>query len=300
MLSIGIIAGLVAMFCWGIADFIQAVLAKKLGTPKTVLISNSIGMVVNIAMILVFFSLGYGYVLNRVESSILIFACLLQAVASFAFITAFEKGEVSIVAPLSGTYSLVTVLLAVFILGEVLTLYKIISIIFIILGIVLVSTDFSKLKNLHTVNGVKEVLVAVLLWGVYFFLLAYIKDMYLLRAGVESSKLILGMNIYLMTSLFGGIFSILIALMLKAAIKREDIKSNTAVLFFANLILYTAAWIAVNVGLVTELVSLLAPVSSLYPAITVLLAAIVLKEKLVKNQYIGLVTILAGIFLLGF
>jgi drug/metabolite transporter (DMT)-like permease len=239
-------------------------------------------------------------VLSTVELIIILLVCLLQAFGSYSFIKSCEIGEVSIVAPISGTYSLITVFLAILFLGESLTTLRLVSIFFIVFGIILVSTDFSKLRHLHTVKGVKEVFMAVLCWGIYFFLLAYVKNSFFLRNDIETAKLIFGINIFLFTNLFGGIFSIIISLMLKARFDIIDMKPKVTILFLVNLVLYTIAWVAINAGLVTEMVSLLAPVSSLYPAITVILAAIVLKEKLVKNQYIGLVVILAGIFMLGF
>jgi transporter family protein len=54
------------------------------------------------------------------------------------------------------------------------------------------------------------------------------------------------------------------------------------------------------IGLTVADVSFLVPISSLYPAVTVILALIFFKEKLVKNQIIGVIIIITGLFFLSF
>jgi uncharacterized membrane protein len=298
-ISTAIIAGLIAMFCWGIADFLQAILVKKLGTPKTLFISHAISLAVTTIMVCVFFLLRQEIILSSFEIMIISASCLLQGIATYFFFKALEIGEVCIVAPISGTYSLVTVALAIIFLGEQMTIVKTISVVLIVFGIIFVSTDFSKLRHLHTVKGVKESLLAVLFWGIYFFLLSYAKGMFITRTGIEKS-MGLAANMFLLSNLFNAIFVILIVYRLSPKIQRSDLDKKNVIFFLINVVLYTFAWIVINIGLVSDMVSLLVPVSSLYPAVTVILAAMILKEKLVKNQYIGLFVILAGIFMLGF
>jgi drug/metabolite transporter (DMT)-like permease len=159
-LSIGITAGLVAMLCWGIADFVQALIVKKIGTEKSFLMSGLGGLFLSLILFLGYLKFGGSIPLNNTLLGILLVASLIQTFGSYFFFRAFEKGEVSIVAPISGTYSLITVVLAVLFLGEILSLVKVIAIAFIIIGVMLVSTDISKLRHLHSVNGVKEVLLS--------------------------------------------------------------------------------------------------------------------------------------------
>lgn len=300
MLSIGIIMGLTAMLCWGFADFFQAVLVKRLGTLKTIFIGNLIGMAVNTVFFIVFFALGQSIVLTVKDIVIMAFACFIQALASYNFFKSLEIGEVSIVAPISGTFSLITVILAVMFLGETLSIVKIVSILLIVLGVVFVSTDFSKLKHLHTVKGVKEALLAVLFWGIYFFVLGLISKNYIVDGASYGLKMQVAAAIFLFTNLFGALFMLLIVIFMKTKITKEDMKQkNTLLLFIVNLVLYTGAWVAVNIGIVSEFISILTPVSSLYPAVTILLAVIFFKDRLVINQKIGIFVILSGIFLIS-
>jgi len=54
-----------------------------------------------------------------------------------------------------------------------------------------------------------------------------------------------------------------------------------------------------NMGISTEFVSIVAPISSAFPVVTIILAYIFLKERMVLNQKIGAVLILTGLILIS-
>ena len=53
-------------------------------------------------------------------------------------------------------------------------------------------------------------------------------------------------------------------------------------------------------GASTELISIVGPISALYPAVTLILARLFIKEKLILIQKIGIISILFGLFLISF
>ncbi len=285
MLSVGIISGLIAMLCWGIGDFLLAVTVRKIGQLKAMFWGNIIG-VVPILLIVIYFFNQLFITIN--EFLILLGGGAIMLVATLSFYKAYEIGEVSVVTPIATSASLVTVLLAVLLLGEQLTFLNIISIIIISIGIVLVSTDFRKLKHMHTVKGVKEAVITMILWGVHIFIIKILSGtMNLVNISVFSFLVI---NSYLM----------LYPLVKKVPIKLKELKKDRIYLIFiANSFLFLIAWVAFNYGIKHDLVSLVAPVSSLSPAITVILALIFYKEKLVLNQKLGILTVLIGLFLIS-
>jgi drug/metabolite transporter (DMT)-like permease len=163
---------------------------------------------------------------------------------------------------------------------------------------VLTSTDIKKLKNIYTAKGVKESLITLVLWGIYFFIIGRVSKNLSSIPGM--AKIVVAANIFIFTSVINGFLMAGFAAYKHGVTSINDLKTRYVLpLFLVNLFLYTFAWLVINYGLTQDLVSLVAPVSSLYPAITVLLAGFFLKEKLVLNQKIGILTILGGIFLIS-
>jgi drug/metabolite transporter (DMT)-like permease len=64
-------------------------------------------------------------------------------------------------------------------------------------------------------------------------------------------------------------------------------------------LLDTAANIAYNIGIATALTSVVVTLSSLFSAVTVLLAWVVLRERLARWQWVGVMTILLGVLLVN-
>lgn len=285
MFSIGIITGLIAMLCWGVADFLFSIPTKKLGAKKTIVIYNIFSLILVLPFILYFYDSLHITLTNLV---LLIIAILIDAVAIFYFLRAFEIGEVSIVVPISAGYSLVTVILAVLFLSETLTLVGFFSIFIIIIGLIFTSTDIRKLKHIHTTAGVKESLIAMIGWGVYFFIIGNV------------SKTMDYKNLFVFTTVLLAIVFAIFAIIKRVVVTKQDLKHKGILpILIITSIIYSVAWFVINYGITQDLVSLVTPISSLYPVITVILAVVFYKEKLVLNQKLGILAILAGLFLIS-
>ena len=59
------------------------------------------------------------------------------------------------------------------------------------------------------------------------------------------------------------------------------------------------AYISYSIGIEKYLTSLVGPLAAAYPLVTVLLAIIVLREKTVFNQKLGMAGVIAGVILLS-
>ena len=295
MFTIGIIAGLIAMVCWGIADFLQALVIRNIGSSKTMFIGNIMAIILTFPFFYIFIS--NGFLLFNAQVLVIIFvSALIDTVAVFAFMKSFEVGEVSIVTPISASYSLITVLLAMVFLGERLPLMKFASIMVLVSGIILTSTDIKKFR-LHAAKGVKESVVAMIGWGIYFMLIG-VAMKHLSNSYPGENIWIIAGTIFFLSTFFNSIMLALLGFLTKGVPKKEEITKNIFVIF-VNFLLYTLAWVAVNYGIAQEMVSIVAPVSSLYPALTVLLAMFFLKEKTAMNQRYGIMLTLLGIFLIS-
>ncbi len=296
---------LIAMFCWGIADFLQALVIKKIGSLKTMFFGNLFGIFFSLFFFFYFFSLGKIHI--DLTSFLLLFgAGIIDVIGVYNFMKSFEIGEISIVTPISASYSLVTVILAFLFLGETLSFLKIISILIILFGIVLVSTDLKKLKNLHTARGVKESLIALFVWGFYFFVIGVVSKRLFdytfsgMALTPFEAKVSVAINLFFFSNIINTGLMILFSGIKEKNKSFSVLKAKNVLLFiFINFVLYNVAWIAVNYGIAQDLVSIVTPVSSLYPALTVVLAWFFLKEKLVLNQKIGVFLTIFGIFLIS-
>ena len=105
-------------------------------------------------------------------------------------------------------------------------------------------------------------------------------------------------NLYIFSSLINTLFFVLFVTLRKKVPNIKECKQIFSYAFI-NSIFFGIAWIVLNYGLSLGQVSLVIPISSLSPAITVVLAVIFFKEKLVLNQKLGILTIMLGLFLIS-
>jgi drug/metabolite transporter (DMT)-like permease len=287
MISIGIIFGLLVMVSWGVSDFMQALSAKKIGTMKALFLVNAAELLLTLPFFVYYFQAGT--LVFKLDH--LIYYGLFAFFELFAFynlMKALEIGEVSIASPISATYPLVTVILSVIILHEELAILKAAAIIIILCGIFLISGDIKEIKKFHKVNGVKEAIISMLCFGINFFI-----------AGVMV-KTIDPISVFIFSILVSQPVIIVYSLMNKGMIRKDDAVNMKYILFgVIGGFIYTVAWLMFNLGMSTELISIVSTISALFPAITVMLALFFLKEKLVMSQKVGIVTILVGIVMIS-
>jgi drug/metabolite transporter (DMT)-like permease len=287
-MNIGFLSGLLSMLGWGIADFLAAKSSRKIGFILTLFFIQIIGFF----LALVYFFLKFPTINIKGLSRffiILFSASFLLLVATLAFYKGFEKGKVSLVSSISSSYSMVTVILSIIFLGEILKSNQIIAIFLIILGIVLASINLKELigtKKITVFLGVKEGLIAMLGWGIGFFLI------------VNPSK-----NLGWFLSMFIIRLFITIMLILYLIFKRQSLKINFQRSFL--LLILLAGFLTVvadfgySFGVHSEYASIVAPVSASYPLVTIILAKIFLREKLAPNQTFGIVSVIAGLILIS-
>ncbi|MBT3720099.1 EamA family transporter [archaeon] len=292
MLDISIISGLVAMFSWGIADFIQSKVVRQMGSYKTMYIGNIVWII---------FVLPFAFFISlkiSITNLILLFVgSVMQVFAIYNFYQSMKIGEVSIVTPISGSYSIITVLMLLLLLGQKLNLMTISAIFILIIGIILTSTDLKKIKHIHTVKGVKEAVIALLMWGSYFFFVEVVaKDITFFLHFPATD----GLTVFFYSGVFIGFSSLIFSILHKGQTKLRDLKKNNIFWFvLVAQLIYTVAWAVINYGVSVGNTALITTISSLYPAITVILALIFYKEKLVLNQKIGILIILIGLILIS-
>jgi drug/metabolite transporter (DMT)-like permease len=292
----GILLGLATALCWGSADLFSRFATRKIGTFRTMLYMQAFGcLLVTLAMPQLG---GWGHLADgsgwRPWAWGISAGCL-NTLSTLALYRSFEIGKMSIVAPLSASYPVLTLLLSMF-TGERLTLLRLAGIILTIVGVVLVAggekipEDANPLdeiahpgkKNL----GVGWALLSAIGFGVMFWLLGIrvvpalgaAPSVWMIRA----------------TSVCATLLVILVSRRSMAPPSNRDVPW-----IFAVGLLDTSAYVFNNYGMQHEQVSVVSVLASLYGAVTVALAAILLREHIARWQWLGITAIFAGVVLIS-
>jgi drug/metabolite transporter (DMT)-like permease len=290
----GILFGLATALCWGGADLFGRFATRKIGTMRTMLYMQLIGTIL-ISLVMPLLG-GWGRLFHGPSPAPLwawgILAGLLNTFSSLALYRSFEIGKLSIVAPLSASYPVLTMLLSVF-SGERLTPTRIAGMALAIGGVVLVargetaatqdaaSTNSAETKSL----GLGWALLAAVGYGVMFWLL-----------GIRVVPLLGGAPSVWIIRLVSFLGTLLVMPILGK--KKDGATSVPWWIFFVGL-LDTTAYVFNNFGMKMEQVSVVSVLSSLYGAVTVGLAAVILKEGVSRIQWLGIVSIFVGIVLIS-
>lgn len=322
--SYGIVSGLTAALCWGIADFFARSATRNGGTFRTLL---TLQLIATVALLAVAMPLGLLHLTGLPTGPTLAAVVLSLIILGGAALLyrAFAIGTLALVSPIAASYAAVTALLAMLLSGERPRLPQFIGIICTLGGVILAgavssyppadhaatphpSTDSHTKRTTKAppslAPGLAEALLSMLLFGGAYWALRFVVPA---LGGV--------------TVAFIGKVSDLIALLLLALAatllqRRRTPRSpaspplllaqpatgqrNIFLLAVIPTALFdTTANIAYNLGITGSLTSLVAVLSSLFSAVTVLLAWIFLRERLSRWQWVGTLAIFVGIALVS-
>lgn len=294
----GILLGLTGAVFWGAADFAARFAARRVGAYRTLFFMQLFGFAALSAYLKWTGGISRGVAPGWQPWAFAAFAGVLNTFASLSLYYSFQIGVMSIVAPISSSYPALTVTLAL-LSGERLRPLRAAGLAVTLIGVILAATSFaSNSSNASSSASAEDAPHARLAKGVGWAIVAAI--------GFGFLFWFLGFHVVPLT---GSAFSVwmirlstLSTLALVAAPARQGLRiprSNVWWLLAAVGVLDTAAFLANNAGLRTGSVSVVSVLASLYGAVTVLLAWIVLRERLERTQWLGIVLIFAGIVLVS-
>lgn len=282
----GILAGFAVMISWGIADFVQSIPIRKIGTPKTIFLRNCL-TILFVGIIGLYFYFDKQITIKNADFLVIVSSSIAYVFGYYMFMKGFEIGNISLVSPIGSSYSIITVLLALLFLHEKLPLVKLFAILIMIIGVLLTSTDIREIKNITSQKGLKEALLSMSGLGIAFFIL-----------GLASKQMDI-LNIFIFASLSQAVFFIFLSLAKNGLVKKNDINFRISTIFIIHSLIVNMGWFLYIYGIGKNLVSLVTPLSSLFPGITVILALVFYKEKLVANQKAGIISILLGVYMIS-
>jgi len=281
LILISVIFGLSASVGYGLSDYIGAKVTRKIGEYKIILFSHFLGLFLLVPLVLITKT---SLLMSPSTFFLFIIYGLLAVIAIFYFYKALKIGPVSLVTPIAASYSLVSVISALLFYKEKLVLNHYLAIFLIIFGIIITSFKIEKQKiKLINTKGIFYAFIPMFLWGISIpYITFIIKEIGWISATFYE---------YLLIMLFIYFYIL---------IKKIDIKN---IRFTKDLIGFAffrfLGFSMMNIGLLYGLISVVAPVESTSPLITVILALIFLKEKIQKHQLVGAFITIAGLIFLS-
>jgi drug/metabolite transporter (DMT)-like permease len=267
-----------ASLAWGVADFVGPWQARTLGTLRVLLWAEIAGMV---AMAILVAARG-GYP-HDPAVWLAVPASLSAMLGLFAYYRGMAVGAMAVVAPIAGASAVIPVIFGIA-TGDRPSSVQYVGIAAALVGVILASQEHQAGGQRKVAAGVGLALLAALGFGFYFPAM---------HAAGKADP-------YWASLIFRVAASILVAavaLVQRPALRLEGWK--IAVVIGVGLgdalgnVLFAAA--AGQGGLV----SLTSVLASLYPIVTVLLAAVVLHERVARLQALGVALTLTGVILIA-
>jgi drug/metabolite transporter (DMT)-like permease len=283
-----VIYGLLAALGWGSTDFLGAVSGRRLGSLPALAVSQVAGTCLAVILFLV-----HGTGFSPVEGLLgFVAANGLIAMAAYALhYRALELGPVAVVSPIGAGYAVVGFSLAVLLLGEHPGSFAIAGGLITIAGVVLVSTNLPLLRaGLHEKPpGLWWAFGSSIGFGVAGLLLGVIA-----RDSDDWVVTLMSTRLALLVALAPLLFVRRRTFhRLGDAAPRAYVAAGVAGLFD---LMGVAAYSA---GATRGYLSIVLAASAIFPMIAVALSVAFLRERLVLNQYLGVLAVVGGLLLLA-
>jgi drug/metabolite transporter (DMT)-like permease len=279
-----VVYGLVSAGAFGCADFLARQVTHRVGYFTTLFVLQLIG-----SAILVPFALLFERAFWHAADPWLFIAGLgaLNLIASLALYRAFEYGVLSVVAPLVSLSPAVTAALALLVLRERPTQTVLAGMAIALVGTVWLSRTTTLVSGpppRHARAGLISAAVAVVGLGLMSF-------------GAKIAAAAVGpMSTIVALRAVGVVIALVVTQVTRARLVGMPRPQWPVAL--AMVALDTIAFVAYVTGLGAGSVAVVSTLSGLFSAITVGLAAVVLKERLYPAAYVSIAVMLAGVVLI--
>ncbi len=316
----GITFGLVAALCWGVADFCARGSSRTGGTFLTLFYVEIIATVGMLALNLPLGLISFAHATPGMVALAVIINLAILGGAALLY-RAFAIGTLSLVSPIAASFAALTALLAL-LSGERANPLQLVGIALTVVGVTVASTvpastaDNAKghrataavaVGHWRAAPGLVEALGAMLVFGVCYWALRFPVAALGGTTTVFIAKLADTVVVVLIA--LGGL--LLYRYRLRGYAQQDSagerapwyVIRRPARAFWPWVLgvalLDTAANVAYNVGITVSLTAVVSVISSLFSAVTVLLAWVFLRERLARWQWAGVGAILVGILLVS-
>ncbi|MBI2856405.1 MAG: DMT family transporter [Chloroflexi bacterium] len=273
--------GFASMFAWGVTDMMARYAAVHLGSAMVALTVQGMGVVPPLLLgISRYPPLDY---LAAGDFIVLTFFCGFLFTSGYVvYYQGLLKGQVFIVSPLTSSWLVVTTILGVIFLDEVVGPVNALLIGVVLLGIILTSASG---RDGTTASGYWYGITGMIAFGIAFTLW---------------KPLVEDVGPYVTVASVRFISAILLGSYLTATGAMRVSWSRHATLLVASAaVVDSLGYVTFNLGIERAPISLIAPVAASYPAVTLVLAWVLVKERVRPLQMGGIVTVLGGVVALS-
>ena len=281
-----IMFALISYFAWGTGVFGEAIVVRRLHSYSLIFWSFLLSLL-----------LAAPYALFQLDSFALYTPILLilnfflalstLLLGTVAYYEALKRENPVLVGTIASSFPFVTIIASLVFLGERVSQKQVLAIAIILIGLLLSMIKFEMFtrRKIAVHPPILLAFLAMIVWGLYF---TFIK-IFVEKVGWFWPN-------YIAFFAFPLIF--LYTKLRKVKIEKFT-KNNALVPLVLSTILVRIAEFSYNAGISRGLVSIVAPIAGANPTLFVLLAFLFFKDKITKQQIIGIVTTLVGIVLLS-
>jgi len=281
-MQVGLLIAFFSMLAFGFSDIFTQRAVRGIGSLNSGVYRGMVTISIAIAALLIS---GYAFVYNIYMMLFSAALGLFGFVPYMTFLAAMKKGKIGIVSPISNSAFVVTVILAVVVFSEHLTMLNLFSILLVLLGVIFLTINFKDIRyNKEIIPGALYAAATAAMWGIFFLLYKIPVD----AIGPYAT--------FLITEVFVFIPSFLILAMKGGFIipDKPQIKiliSDGVFVAFGGM-LFSIALLFADVGIVTT-------ITKASPLVAAALAVAINKERLRKYQYPAMIAVVAGVLLLA-
>jgi len=287
----GILLGVLTALTWGGSDFLARFATERMGTLRTLLYMQFIGFIL-LTLALPWLG-GWGHLADGSGWQPWAWGVLagcVNAVSTLGLYRSFEIGKMAVVAPLSASYPALTVTLSL-LSGERLSAARAAGIVCTMLGVLLVAAG-EKAPDANDAEAVRRsgkgigwALASAVGFGLLFWLLG---NRVIPRVGAPQTVWMIRMTC-----------TVIAAAVILVARQPIKLPRNTRSISLGMGVGDTTAFVFSNRAMQLEQIAVVSVLGSLYGAVTVALASIVLREHVSRWQWLGIAAIFSGIYLMS-
>ena len=287
----GILLGVLTALTWGGSDFLARFATERMGTLRTLLYMQFIGFIL-LTLALPWLG-GWGHLADGSGWQPWAWGVLagcVNAVSTLGLYRSFEIGKMAVVAPLSASYPVLTVTLSL-LSGERLSAARATGIACTMIGVLLVAGG-EKAPDANDAEAVRRsgkgigwALASAVGFGLLFWLLG---NCVIPRVGAPQTVWMIRMTC-----------TVIAAAVILVARQPIKLPRNTRSISLGMGVGDTTAFVFSNRAMQLEQIAVVSVLGSLYGAVTVALAAIVLREHVSRWQWLGIGGIFFGIYLMS-
>ena len=281
---------ILTFFLWGIAD-----LFYKKGNNDNDKYSHlktgiMVGLVMGIHALIYYFSKDVKFDLMSVLKYLPVSLCYI--ISMIIGYKGLKYINLSISSPIQNSSGLITSLLLVIIFKVKLSIWEVIALIVMAIGVVMLSVIENK-KDIKV--AFKKITVAAIMFPLLYCVIdgagTFLDSIYLdMKEIIDEDMALIA---YELTFFIYGVISFIYLKFKKVKIKVKDEKNRLSAAIFETLGQFTYVFAITSHSVIT------APIVACYSALSVLLSRIFLKEKISKLQYLALFLIFGSIIMLA-